>query len=116
SLIAADHGARDLHLVVSTKAQAHALVLGGRRHRAAPDVDAIAIELDPARQQRRVFSMLEGCLEVSRLIERRRGAHEQVRRQCGGGDAEAFGALARPDADAARNTEYGVKAPGLRDG
>ena len=60
--------------------------------------------------------MLEGCLEVSRLIERRRGAHEQVRRQCGGGDAEAFGALARPDADAARNTEYGVKAPGLRDG
>ena len=51
--------ARDLDLLVGAEAEPHGLVLRRERHLAAADEDAVAIERDPAGQQRRLLGLLE---------------------------------------------------------
>ena len=57
------HGALDLDLVVGAEAEPHRLVLAGGRHLAAADKHAVAIDRDPAGQQRRVLGLLEARFE-----------------------------------------------------
>src|SRR5580704_9427987 len=98
---AAHDGAHHLDLVVGPEAQAHGLLLGGAGHVAAADIDVVAIERDPAGQERRILAVPERSLQVGHRIESRRRPHQQGGRERRGADAEALGAFVGADADAA---------------
>ena len=63
SLVALDDGALDLDLVVGAETEPHGFVLAGGGHLAAADEHAVAIDRDPAGQQRRVLVLLEAGFE-----------------------------------------------------
>src|SRR5258705_12092740 len=78
SLVALDHRALDLDLVIGPETEPYGFVLACRGHLAAADKHAVAIDRDPARQQWRVLVLLETCFEKHRRIQDRRGADDGV--------------------------------------
>ena len=76
------HGALDLDLVVGAEAEPHGFVLAGGRHLAAADEHAVAIDRDPAGQQRRVLVLLEARFEERGRIQHRHRAHHRDRARC----------------------------------
>ena len=108
----ADDGARDLHLLVGAEAKPHDLILRRQRHRAAPDKNAVAVDRDPAGQERRVFRMLETRLQEGGLVERRAPRARSARAQDSSlAIRKLFAPFAGGNADPSGNAEH---APGSR--
>src|SRR4029077_9459249 len=78
ALVALDHGTLDLDLVVGTEAEPHGFVLARRRHPSTADEHAVAIDGDPAGEQRRVLALPEARFEERGRILDRRGAPGQI--------------------------------------
>ena len=116
SFVAFDNGALDLDLVIGTETEPHRFVFACGGHVTTTDEHAVTIDRDPARQQRRVLALCEARFEKRGRINHRNRPYGKIGRDARGGDAQALGALARADADAARNPEHHLEAADVRRG
>src|SRR5882724_10860135 len=116
SFVAFDDGAFDLDLVIGAETEPHRFVLAGGSHVTATDEHAVTIDRNPARQQRRVLALCEARFEKRGWIDHRDRPYGKIGRNARGGDAQALGALARANADAAWNHEHHLETADFRRG